>query len=62
MEVLEGRAAVREQLGRLEEALEDGNRMLKVELTNPRVQFICERNLIEGIYLSRTFVGDEKEI
>ena len=39
MDVLEGRAATREQMGRLEEALEDGNRMLKVEPTNPRVLF-----------------------
>ena len=39
MDVLEGRATAREQLGRLEEALEDGNRMLKIEPTNPRVQF-----------------------
>lgn len=39
MDVLEGRATAREQMGRLEEALEDGNRMLKIEPTNPRVQF-----------------------
>src|SRR6266496_75017 len=37
MDVLEGRAAASEQLGRVGEALEDGNRMLKIEPTNPRV-------------------------
>jgi hypothetical protein len=45
MDVLEGRAAAREQLGRLEEALEDGNRMLKIEGTNPRVQFNIGRHV-----------------
>ena len=45
MDVLEGRAAAREQLGRLEEALEDGNRMLKIEPTNPRVQFNTGRQV-----------------
>jgi len=37
MDMLEGRAAAREQNLRLEEALADGNRMLKVEKSNPRV-------------------------
>jgi len=37
MEILERRATVREQMGCLEEALEDGNRMLKTEASNPRV-------------------------
>ena len=37
MEMLEGRAAARQQNGKLEEALTDGNRMLKVEKSNPRV-------------------------
>jgi len=37
MQVLEGRASVREKLGRFEEALEDGNRMLKFDKTNPKV-------------------------
>ena len=37
MDMLEGRAAAREQNGCLEEALADGNRMLRVEKSNPRV-------------------------
>lgn len=37
MDMLEGRVAAREKMGRLEEALSDADRMLKVELANPRV-------------------------
>jgi hypothetical protein len=37
METLEGRAQARQLMGRLEEALEDANRMLKIDKTNPRV-------------------------
>jgi hypothetical protein len=59
MEILEGRATVREQMGCLEDALEDGNRMLIIEPSNPRVLF-TNYALIEGVYLSWTFVRDEK--
>ena len=38
MDMLEGRADVRAQMGRIEDALEDGNRMLKVDNANPRVR------------------------
>ena len=62
MEILEGRATVREQMGCLEEALEDGNRMLKIEPSNPKVLRVDKRELIEGVYLSWTFVRDEKEV
>lgn len=62
MDVLEGRAAAREQLGRLEEALEDGNRLLKVGPTNPRVHLPREIRIIEGVYLSWTVVRDEEEV
>jgi hypothetical protein len=59
MDMLEGRAAAREQSGRLEEALADGNRMLKVEKSNPRVPqtsgneadvkgYICLGRLLEN--------------
>jgi hypothetical protein len=62
MGMLEGRAAARESMGRLDEALEDGNRMLKTEKTNPKVTFpIYEQEIIEGLYLPRTFVRGEKE-
>jgi len=37
IEILEGRASVWEQMGCLGEALEDGNRMLKIEPSNPKV-------------------------
>jgi hypothetical protein len=37
LEVLAGRASVREQAGRLEEALQDANRILKVVPKHPRV-------------------------
>lgn len=38
MDMLEGRADSRARMGRIEEALEDGNRMLKVDNANPRVR------------------------
>ena len=38
--MLEGRANVRAQLGSLEDALADGNRMLSVEKTNPKVRVL----------------------
>jgi len=37
MEALKGRSQTREQLNLLDQALEDGNRMLKLDKTNPRV-------------------------
>jgi hypothetical protein len=37
MTLLEGRIAAREKLGTIEEALADGNRMLSVDKTDPRV-------------------------
>jgi len=37
MDLLEGRAAAREKNNRVEEALADANRMLKLEKSNPRV-------------------------
>jgi hypothetical protein len=43
MEMLEGRATVREEMGRLEESLDDGNRMLKIERSNPKVYAFDER-------------------
>jgi len=54
MEMLEGRADTREKIGRLEEALEDGNRMLSVEKTNPRVR-TPDTRLTSGIYLLGSF-------
>jgi hypothetical protein len=37
MAFLEGRADARKRNGKLEQALEDGNRMLSVDKTNPTV-------------------------
>jgi hypothetical protein len=62
MEMLEGRATVREEMGCLAEALRDGNRMLKIERSNPKVFIRVRTPLIGGVYLYWTFARDEKEI
>lgn len=64
MDMLEGRAAAREQNLRLEEALTDGNRMLKVEKSNPRVQrhpkYVMEANVKGYICLGRLLQTKKK--
>jgi len=37
LEMLEGRATAKEHMTLLQDALEDANRMLRIESTNPRV-------------------------
>lgn len=51
MSFLEGRAEARARSGKLEQALEDGNRMLTVEKTNPMVDFVRHRADNRGIFV-----------
>lgn len=59
MEMLEGRATARAKLGSLEEALEDGNRMLTIDKTNPRVGPRMP-DLTIGVYLLGTIARSEE--
>jgi hypothetical protein len=60
MEMLEGRAYARSQMGQLEVALEDGNRMLTVDKTNPIVRSHNAPNHT-GIYMPGIIIGVEEK-
>lgn len=59
--MLEGRAYVKSQIGQLEAALDDGNRMLTVDKTNPMVQSISDATNYEGLYMLRIIIGAQEE-
>ena len=60
-EMLEGRAYARSQIGQLEAALEDGNRILTVDKTNPIVRSRNSAPYHIGIYMLRIIIGVEKK-
>jgi hypothetical protein len=60
-EMLEGRAYARSQIGQLEAALEDGNRMLTVDKTNPMVRSRNNAPYHLGIYMLRVIIGVEEK-
>jgi hypothetical protein len=61
MEMLEGRAHARSQIDQLEPALEDGNRMLTVDKTNPMVRFRNNASNHTGIYMLGIVIGVEEK-
>jgi electron transfer flavoprotein alpha/beta subunit len=61
MSLLEGRADAKARNGKLEQALDDGNRMLAVEKTNPMVFLVDNNVLKQGYYLLGSLLQTKKK-